>query len=441
MPPSTLGLVLRESPGGEGGAADEAVQYEDLLLLTFSRPRDALARARLILAGQPAPYEASVAHQAAGIVLREFGDVDAGLGELRAALRAARKTGATEREADVLASLAVALVFAGRTGAGLATLRPGSGTVHGCTDRAGAAPAQRSPCWLSGRHAAALDDARRAIAVLRRAEDKLWVARALTARGLAITRWDCLRRADADFAAAESLLAETNQVLESIYMVHNRALVAFSLNDIPAALAYFDEAAARYEPLNVLVPDFAVDRCVTLLAAGLARDALAEADAAIAEIDQQHGQSTKKAELLLIAASAALAAAQPQTAVDRAQAAYRLFRAQRSSEYLARTRLVLARAKYRTESGVPPVAAGGDPGRRAAGEPGLRRRGPGASAGRAGGAGPGPPARRRRPSAGHGPQQAARPGAVPGQRLAQRGAAGRGGRPAAAPLGRLPPRA
>ena len=132
-----------------------------------------------------------------------------------------------------------------------------------------------------GRHAAALDDARHAVAVLRRAGDTLWVRRAMMARGLINHAMGFAARADADFAAAERLLAETNQVLESIYMVHNRALVAFALNDIPAALAYFDEAAARYEPLNVMVSEFAIDRCVTLLAAGLARDALAEADAAV----------------------------------------------------------------------------------------------------------------------------------------------------------------
>ncbi len=306
----------------------------------------------MILAGQPSAYEASVAHQAAGIVLRDFGDVDAGIAEFRSALREARRSDAKEREPDVLASLAVALVYSGRTSAGLAAferaLQLSKGTL------AGRVLQRRSLALLAlGRHAAALDDARHAVAVLRRAGDTLWCARAMMARGLINHAMGFATRADADFAAAEPLLAETNQVLESIYMVHNRALVAFSLNDIPAALAYFDEAAARYEPLNVMASEFAIDRCVTLLAAGLARDALAEADAAVHSNEQQHGQATKKAELLLIAANAALAAAQPQTAVDRAQAAYRLFQAQRSREYLARTRLVLVRAKYRTEAASP----------------------------------------------------------------------------------------
>ena len=54
-------------------------------------------------------------------------------------------------------------------------------------------------------------------------------------------------------------------------------------------------------------------RCGVLLAAGLARDALAEADTAIARLDLLRGQATRRAELLLTAARAALAAGDPAT--------------------------------------------------------------------------------------------------------------------------------
>ena len=138
-------------------------------------------------------------------------------------------------------------------------------------------------------------------------------------------------------------------------MVHNRALVASSINDIPTALSYFDEAASRYEPLNVLVPDLTIDRCAVLLAAGLADDALAEADATVSEIDRFHGQSIKKAELLLVAANCALAAVQPQIALDRAQSAYRMYRSQRNAWWLTRTRLVLVQANFTAGSVSAPL--------------------------------------------------------------------------------------
>jgi len=316
--------------------------------LTLSRPREALAKARAILRGQPSPYAASVAHQAAGIVLREFGDQDAGIAELGTALRLARRIGSVKREADVLASMGVALVYAGRTAAGLAAfdraLRISRGALTGQVLH------RRSVALLAlGRHAEALDDSRRAAAILRRAGDNLWTARAMTSRGLIYHAMGFPARADAAFADAEHLWARTSQVLESVYMVHNRALVASSINDIPTALSYFAAAASRYESLNVLVPELAIDRCVALLAGGLATDALAEADDTVREIERTGGPSTKKAELLLVAANSALAAMQPQAALDRAQAAQRLFRSQRSTWGLARTGLVLVRAKYAAE--------------------------------------------------------------------------------------------
>jgi tetratricopeptide (TPR) repeat protein len=331
--------------GGALGAGSGQRDVEDLLPLALSRPREALARAREVLTGRPGPYEASLAHQAAGIVLRDTGDVDASVRELRAALRLARRTGSAEREADVQATLGLALVHAGRTADGLAALdhavQLSSGVLTGrVLHRRGMA------LWTLGRYAAALDDARRAVSVLQPAGDQAWTARALTARGAVYLAVGCPGRADADFVAAGRLYAETSQELESIYAVHNRAISAFSSGDLPAALSFLDEATSRYRPLSVPAPDLSIDRCAVLLAAGLVGDALAEADAAVRDIEQAHGRSTWKAELLLMAANCALAAAQPQAALDRAQAAYGLFRSHHSAWWQAHAGLVLVRAQY-----------------------------------------------------------------------------------------------
>ena len=318
---------------------------DGLLPLALSRPHEALARARAVLAERPGPYEASVAHQAAGIVLRDISDVDAGIRELRGALRLARRTGSAEREADVLATLGLTLVQAGRTADGLVAfdraVELSSGVLTGrVLYRRGVA------LWTLGRYAAALEDMRRAVGVLQRAGDPVWTARALNGRGLVYLEVGSLGRADADFVAAGRLWAETSQELESIHTVHNRAVAAFSRGDLPAALSYLDEAAARFRPLNVPTPVLSVDRCAVLLAAGLVGDALAEADAAIRDIEQVHGPSNWKAELLLMAANCALAAAQPQAALDRAQAAHRLFLSHQSAWWQAHAGLVLVQARY-----------------------------------------------------------------------------------------------
>ena len=52
-------------------------------------------------------------------------------------------------------------------------------------------------------------------------------------------------------------------------------------------------------------PDLSIHRCAALTAAGLFKDAMHEAEAAIGQLDQIHGRPTKRAELLLTAAKCA----------------------------------------------------------------------------------------------------------------------------------------
>ena len=305
-----------------------------------------------MLAGRPGPHDASVAHQAAGIVLRDFGDVEAGVRELRQALRQARRTSSAERETDVLASLAVALFFAGRTAAGLAAfeaaLRRSSGVL------AAQVLYRRAIVFIRlGRFPEGLEDARHAVVVLRRAGDPLWTARALNVRATAYLRLGSTSRADADYVAAIRLYSTIGQELEALAPMLNRALTAYASGDLPAALAYLDAATPSYQRLKVPTITLRVKRCTVLLAAGLVDDALAEAKAALGEIEEIHGQVNEKADLLLMAANCALAAAQPQAALDWARAASRMFRSQRSAWRQAHAARVLVQARYE----VGPVSA------------------------------------------------------------------------------------
>jgi len=317
----------------------------ELLALTLARPGEALARAGAVLAADPGPYEASIAYQAVGIVLREFGDLAAGIGQLRTALRLARQAGSLDREADVLATLGVALIYAGRTAPGLAALdkavssAAGPATGH-ALERRGIA------LWTVGRHREALEDLRRAVAIAHGASDTIWEARALTARGMVHLAMTAAGRADADFAAAERLFAATSQELERAYARHNRGLAAFRSGDLPAALAHFDEAAIRYRSLAVPVPDLSLDRCGALLAACLPGEALRDADAAARSLEASRGQATKRAELLLVAAGAALACADPHAARQRADAARRLFRSQRRPWWREHATFAVQQARY-----------------------------------------------------------------------------------------------
>jgi tetratricopeptide (TPR) repeat protein len=311
----------------------------DLLPLALSRPNEALERARRVLAGDPGPLAASVARQAIGTVLREYGDIDAALVELRIARRLARRAGSTEREADVLGTLGVALIFAGRSVSGRnalnAAVRQSTGHLHTrMVFRRGAA------LVILGRHDEALEDLNTVIVAMKAADDQLWEARALQERAVSYLSSGSARRAIADLRRAEELFTKNGQELESVEVTVNRGLVALRLGDLPDALSCFDEAAERLQRLGTSEPDLSIHRCAALTAAGLATDAMQEADAAIEQLDRIHGRPTKRAELLLTAATSALAAGQPAAALDRATEARRLFDRQGRRWWRAQAQLV-----------------------------------------------------------------------------------------------------
>ncbi|WP_223179522.1 CHAT domain-containing protein [Streptomyces griseicoloratus] len=312
--------------------------------MVFAAPNEALARAEAVLAADPSPLHASVAHQVIGIWQRDFGDMRRALAHLRRARDLAARADSAEREADVLATLGVALVHSGRTRDGLAAFEQGVARGTGHT-RARVLYRRAYVWWVLGRHGEALEDVRRAIPVLRQAEDVIWTARALTLRATVHLALGAVERADADFTAAEALWDTTGQEHDKADAVESRGLAAFRSGDVPAALRLLDEAEERYAKLGTPTFMLTIRRCEVLMAAGLAPEALAEADAAIAALDGIGGQSTRKAELLLVAARAARLAGDAQTAVARAAVAVRLFAGQRRTWYETHARLVLIEAR------------------------------------------------------------------------------------------------
>ncbi|MFD5002279.1 CHAT domain-containing protein [Streptomyces mutabilis] len=315
--------------------------------MVFAAPNEALARAEELLGADPSPLHASVAHQVIGIWQRDFGDTRRALAHLRRARELAARADSAEREADVLATLGVALVHAGRTREGLAAFERGVARGTGHT-RARVLYRRAYVWWVLGRHGEALEDVRRAVPVLRQADDVIWTARALTLRATVHLALGAVERADADFTAAEALWDTTGQEHDKADAVESRGLAAFRSGDVPAALRLLDEAEERYGKLGTPTFMLSVRRCEVLMAAGLATEALAEADGAIAALDGIGGQSTRKAELLLVAARAARLAGDPQTSLARAALAVRLFAGQRRSWYETHARLVLLEARVAT---------------------------------------------------------------------------------------------
>ncbi|MFF7546495.1 CHAT domain-containing protein [Streptomyces canus] len=312
--------------------------------MVFAAPNQALARAEEVLGSDPSPLHASVAHQVIGIWQRDWGDMRIALDHLRRARDLAARAESADREADVLAALGVALVHAGRTRQGLAALERGVEVGSGHT-RARVLFRRAYASWVLGHHRAALEDVRRAVPVLRQADDVIWTARALTLRATVHLALGAVERADADFTAAEALWDTTGQEHDKADAVESRGLAAYRSGNIPAALRLLDEAQERYAKLGTPTFMLTIRRCEVLMAAGLAPEALAEADAAIGVLDGIGGQSTRKAELLLAAARAARVAGDAHTAIARADMAVRLFAGQRRTWWETHARLVLIEAR------------------------------------------------------------------------------------------------
>src|SRR4029453_5007877 len=107
---------------GDAATEDLPSDPAQLLPLAMSRPSDALLAARSVLASGPSAYDASLAHHAIGIVLRDHGDLPGAIAELRRGAQRARTSGRPEREVDVQAPLGVTLAWRGRSRQGLAVL-------------------------------------------------------------------------------------------------------------------------------------------------------------------------------------------------------------------------------------------------------------------------------------------------------------------------------
>jgi tetratricopeptide (TPR) repeat protein len=318
---------------------------DKLLALALAQPSEALAAVRAVLAQDPSASQAAVAHQAAGVVLRHFGDISKAIGELKTAQRFARKAGDLARESDVLASLSVALLLAGQTRHALSVLDAALQNCHGVP--AGRILVRRAyVLWVLGRNAEALRDAQAAADLLVGAGDLVWEARALHHRATAYLAVGDIDQADRDYARVEALWIQCGQQADYASARQERGLAAHARGDLPTALAYLDDAQALFDELGIFVADLFVNKCTVLLAAGLARDAQTEVNAAVARIEQGHGSATGRAELVYSSALAAAATGDFGLAQERSGEALRLFRLQQRRWWAARAELTLLLCRF-----------------------------------------------------------------------------------------------
>ena len=106
-------------------------EAEELLRTLFADPGLARKRAEDELVADPDPVISSIGHQVVGIVLRELGETDAALTELRTSLALARRSGDEERRGDALATLGSTLCIAGWLPEGMRRLDQAASLLEG----------------------------------------------------------------------------------------------------------------------------------------------------------------------------------------------------------------------------------------------------------------------------------------------------------------------
>lgn len=283
---------------------------------------------------------ASTAHRAAGLALRELGDLTAAEARLRRAVRVAVGAGGPVAQvaAEARMSLAFILLDRGRLRAALRQADAAASGLHGL--HAARLTSQRALILQrAGRLDQALAAYAQALPLLRRHGDELWQARALNNRGLLHAYRGALGAAEADLGRAHRLYAALGLGKFAADAQWNLGFVAARWGDAPTALARYDRAEATLLRQGMPGLPFLLGRCEVLLTVGLAAEARQHAQDAVDALSAA-GRTADLAEGQLLLARAALADRQPALAAAQARAAQAAFGAQRRAGWALLARFV-----------------------------------------------------------------------------------------------------
>jgi tetratricopeptide (TPR) repeat protein len=163
-------------------------------------------------------------------------------------------------------------------------------------------------------------------------------------RGVLYLNTGNVRRARGDFVRCRDIADEANLELLVAMATHNLGYCDLLDGDIPAALHLFATAASTYRRIAPGdLPVLEIDRARALLAVGLADEAAAELESAIAALRRLRSNQYR-AEAELDRAQAALAAGDAVTARHWSAAAMRRFRARGNDAWAALAELTRLRA-------------------------------------------------------------------------------------------------
>jgi tetratricopeptide (TPR) repeat protein len=270
-------------------------------------PREALAAADAVLAHVPrqrGPEAVATAQRAAGLALRNLGDLPSAETRLRSGIRSAART-APQQAAEARMSLAFVLLEEGRTRDALTQADRAASALTGLA--AARLTSQRAlilqRCGHTREALAAYD---RALPVLRRADDRVWEARLRNNRGLLNAYRGAFGQAQSDLRRALELAYALDADLLVAETRWNLGFVASLRGNVIEALEGYDNAEAAFAELGLPDARLLLDRCAVLLGVGLHEEAMRSARQAI-DVLQAAGALADSAEGFVVLAQAELA--------------------------------------------------------------------------------------------------------------------------------------
>ena len=325
-------------------AASVAAEAVRLAAIDSHRALELAGEARTALRSAPDPSAAPVVERALGLVGIELGRMPDAVRHLRRAVRLADAAGLADEAAEARLDLSAALVLHGRPESGLAEAERARAALKG---KAAGRSLMRRALILQrrGLYRDALDDYRQALAILRRAGDSEYEARALCNRGVLHAFRGEFAAAEGDLRRAERVHREQGRPLQAAHIHHNLAWLAARRGDAPAALALYDATDEEYRRLGSDRGILMHDRCEVLLSVNLVAESRQAAELAVAELERSHLDSDLP-EARLTLSHAALLDGDPETAREQARLADRAFTRQRRCAWAALARAATLRAAW-----------------------------------------------------------------------------------------------
>jgi len=319
--------------------ADKA---REALRLAEADPGQSATLAAAVAAQAQAAHDiaaAAIAERARGLAALHLDNAATAMRHLRTAVTLGRRAQSASLAAEARMTLAYVLNGRGRSRQAIREIDAAILDLDG-VERARAEAQRGTILAFLGRADEALASFRRALPVLRRADDHVWVQRVLSNRAVVYGYQNDFTAAVKDLREAEILCDKHDLGLSAGFVRQNLGWIETLRGDVPAALGHLDMAEQRFRSLGSRLGFILADRSELLMSVRLVSEARQTGEQAVQQIERE-GQQIALPEARLILARAAALDGDSAYAVDQARRAVSEFTRQQRPHWAALARFVV----------------------------------------------------------------------------------------------------